>query len=140
MPCSDSSSSIYIKLDHTETFISFEYAKITCGREITGGTGLSAYFMGRNLKDILKLDFATINKNLTPKDEESQFILYLEWEAIRSAIAQYVGSEDPAIDKDRCRITSIDYTDEGIDVAQVILPPKELPKILPCSLADKKTS
>ncbi len=135
MPCSDSSSSIYFKTDHNENFISFEYAKITCGREITGGTGLSTYLKAKSLKTILSIDFPTVNNDLKPKDEETQFILYLEWEAIRSAIAQYLGSDDPAIDKDRCRITSIDYTDEGIAVAQVILPPKELPKILPCSLS-----
>ena len=140
MPCSDSSSSIYFQTDHNENFISFEYAKITCGREITGGTGLSAYLVGKNLKEILAIDFASVNHDLKPKDEETQFILYSEWDALRSAIAQYIGSDDLSIDKDRCRITSIDYTTEGIDVAQVILPPRELPKILPCSLGDKKTS
>ena len=137
MPCSDSSSSIYIKLDHQENFISFEYAKITCGREITGGTGLSQFCQGKSLKNILDTNFTTINQSLNTKDEETQFILYLEWEALRSAIAQYIGSEDPSIDKDRCHITSIDYTDSTIEVAQVILPPKELPKIMPCSLGDK---
>ena len=34
----------------------------------------------------------------------------------------------------------VQILDQGIEVAQVILPPKELPKILPCSLGDKKTS
>ena len=34
MPCSDSSSSIAIRLDHEEKFVSFDFAKITCGRPI----------------------------------------------------------------------------------------------------------
>ncbi len=138
MPCSDSSSSISIKINHDEKFISFDYAKITCGREIDGGTGLSKYCAGRDLQEILKLSFDQVTKDLSPKDDESQFILYSEWDALRSAIAQYIGTDDESIDKNRCQITSVDYNDEEIEIAQVILPPKELPKIMPCSLADEK--
>ena len=138
MPCSDSSSSISIRLDHDEKFVSFEYAKITCGREINGGTKFSEYCKGRGLAEILKIPFAQVNGEINPPDEETQFILYLEWDALRSAIAQYLGSDDADIDTNRCRITSIDYDENGIEIAQVILPPKELPKILPCSLADKR--
>lgn len=140
MPCSDSSSSISFKIDHDDKFVSFEYAKITCGSEISGGTGFSEYCKGKDLQTILKLDFAQINHDLKPKDEETQFILYSEWDALRSAVGQYLGIHDEQIDTERCRITSIDYTDEGIEVAEVILPPKELPKILPCSLSERKTT
>ena len=140
MPCSDSSSSITIFLDHEEKFLRFEYAKITCSSEISGGTGLSAYCAKKNLSEIIGAPFTQINNDLSPKDEESQFILYLEWDALRSAVAQYLGTEDADIDKDRCRITSIKHTDEGIEIAEVILPPKELPKILPCSLTKPSTN
>ena len=117
----------------------FEYAKITCGQDISGGTGLSAYLMGRDLPEILALPFDTIAQALAPDNEENQFILYLEWDALRCAIALYLGIEDPRIDIDRCAITSIEHTEEGIEVAEVILPPKELPKILPCSMAKQRT-
>ena len=137
MPCSDSSSSLVIKLDKKEKFLSFDYAKITCGREISGGTGFSQYCVGKELIDILNLPFALVNQDLAPKDDESQFILYLEWDALRSAIAQFLGVDHPDVDRNRCLITSVDYTQEGIEIAEVILPPKELPKILPCSLAEK---
>ncbi|MCA9407602.1 MAG: hypothetical protein KC733_02845 [Candidatus Omnitrophica bacterium] len=140
MPCSDSSSSIAFRIDHEERLISFDYAKITCGREIQGGSGLKEYYRGKDLNTILQIPFAILHDVLCPKDEETQFILYLEWDALRSAIAQYLGIEDESIDKDRCRITSVDYTHEGIEVSEVILPPKEMPKILPCSLGDKKDS
>ncbi len=76
-------------------------------------------------------------KELGLQDEESQFILYLEWDALRSAIAQYIGVEAEDIDQNRCRITSIEYTENEIEIAEVILPPKELPKILPCSLGER---
>ena len=138
MPCSDSSSSIAFRLDNDDNFVSFEFAKITCGREITSQTGLNQYFLGKTPQDILNSSFETIQAHLPQKDEESQFILYMEWDALRSAIAQYLGVEYAEIDADRCRITSINYDDGGVDVAEVILPPKELPKILPCSLGDKK--
>ena len=136
MPCSDSSSSLVIKLNHEERFAGFEFAKITCGREINGKTGLSTYFVGKTLSEVIATPFADVVRDLDLKDEESQFIFYLEWDALRSAIAQYLGYEDDSIDKDRCQITSIESTPEGTEIAQVILPPKELPKILPCSLAN----
>ena len=137
MPCSDSSSSITLKLDPQEQFLSFDYAKITCGREIKADTGLQKYFKGKTLSDILETSFAAVQRDLALKEEEANFVLYLEWDALRSAIAQYLGIEDEHIDKNRCFITSVEHTEEGVEVAQVILPPKELPKILPCSLADK---
>jgi hypothetical protein len=136
MPCSDSSSSISLKLDNDERFVSFEFAKITCGREIGGGTGYNAYCIGKTLEDILAITYQEAAINLKPKEEEVQFILYMEWDALRCAAAQYLGLMDTLIDTDRCQITSIEHAPEGIEIAQVILPPKELPKILPCSLGD----
>ncbi len=139
MPCSDSSSSIAICLDHEERFISFDFAKITCGREITAKTGYDMYCVGKTLPEILALPYAQVARELKSADEETQFILYLEWDALRSAIAQYLGIEDKEIDSDRCRISGINYDEKGMEIAMVILPPKELPKILPCSLGDRKT-
>jgi len=138
MPCSESSSSMTIKLDRDERFVKFEYAKITCGREISGGTGLNDYFVGKSLKEILDIPFNIITQDLNIKEEENQFILYLEWEVLRAGIALYLGIEDDHIDTERCQMSSIDYTEEGIEIAEVVLPPKELPKILPCSLGDEQ--
>ncbi len=134
MPCSDSSSSIAIKLDREEKFLSFEYAKITCGQEITAQTGLSQYLKDKTLPEIIDLAFPQVSKDLNTQEEEAQFILYLEWAALRSAIAQYLGKDDEELDAERCQIASIDYTEEGIEIAEVILPPKELPKIMSCGV------
>ena len=138
MPCSDSSSSMVVKFDHDEKFISFQYAKITCGSEISGGTGLSQYLAGKTLKDILAIPFDAIVNDLKITAEESQFILYMEWDVLRSALAEYLGSDEEFIDRGRCKVTSIDYLENEVEVALVVLPPKELPKILPCSLAERK--
>ena len=138
MPCSDSSSSISLKLDSDEKFVSFDFAKITCGREITGQTGYSKYCAGKPIADILTIPYAQAVADLNLTEEEGQFILHMEWDSLRSALAQYLGDDNVEYDKERCQITSIEHTDEGMEVAMVILPPKELPKILPCSLGDKK--
>lgn len=136
MPCSDSSSSICLRLNHEERFIAFDFAKITCSREIAAKTGYSTYCVGRTLAEILDIPYSQAAQDLKARDEETRFILYLEWDALRSAIAEYLGIEGKDIDTERCQISAIDYSEEGIEVAMVILPPKELPKILPCSLAN----
>ena len=136
MPCSDSTSSIALKVDHDERFISFEFAKITCGREITAKTGYNTYCCGKNLREIISFAFSEVVNAVNIYEEEEQYVLYLEWDALRSAIAQYLGVDVDGIDKERCQITSIEHDENGIEIAQVILPPSELPKILPCSLGD----
>lgn len=135
MPCSDSSSSITFKIDPHERFVSFDFAKITCGREISGETGYSKYCAGKPIEEIVGFPFRQVATDLDTTDEEARFILYLEWDALRSAIAQYLGLDDDEIDRERCLITSVENTPSGTEVALVILPPKELPKIIPCGLA-----
>ena len=138
MPCSDSSSSIALKLDSDDKFVSFDFAKITCGREITAQSGYGKYCQGKTLEEILQIPFAQVMQDLKQDTEENQFILFLEWDALRATIGQYLGISQDDVDAERCHITSVESTDQGTEVALVILPPKELPKILPCGLADKK--
>jgi hypothetical protein len=139
MPCSDSSSGLNIRLDQNERLVKFDFAKITCSSEIGGGKALSRYCTGKTLEDILGLDFRMLVSALDLNtDEEAQFILYMELDALKSAVAQYGGIEYPGVDVERCKITSVEQGEEFIDIALVILPPKELPKILPCSLSDRK--
>src|SRR5437879_6951079 len=130
MPCSDSSSSMVVHFDHDEKFISFEYAKITCSSEIKGGTGLSTYLTGQDLKDILKIPYEKIVNDLKISEEEAQFIMYMELDALKSAIAEYLGSDEEFIDRGRCKITLVDYLEKEVEVAMVVMPPKELPDIL----------
>ena len=105
MPCSDSSSSMSLLIDHDEKLISFEFAKITCGQEIKGSKGLKEYFQGQPLEEILQSSFADVERDLAISDDESRFILYLEWEAVHSAVAQYLGNEDEAFDSQRSVIS-----------------------------------
>jgi len=139
MPCSDSSSGLNIRLRLDERLVKFDFAKITCSSEIGGGKNLSQFCAGKPLEEILDLDFrmlvSVLNLNA---DEEEQFILYMELDALKAAVAQYLGIEYPDVDVGRCKISSVEQGDEFIDIALVILPPKELPKILPCSLKDRQ--
>lgn len=137
MPCSDSSSSIALRLDARGRFISFDFAKITCGKAIGAQTGYSRYCQGKDLKEILRIPYEEAAQVLKAADEEKRFILYLEWDALRSAAAQYLGMEDEGFDQERCQICAVTSDEDGIEVSMIILPPKEMPKILPCSLADR---
>ena len=139
MPCSDSSSGLNIRLTPDERLDGFQFAKVTCSSEIGGNTGLSAFCKGKSLEEILDLDFYMLRSALgLNSDEERQFIMYLELDAVKSGIAQYLGLDHQGVDFNRCRITSIEHTEEYIEIAQVILPPKELPKIMPCSLKERR--
>ncbi len=136
MPCADSSSSIVLRLDGAERFVAFDFAKITCGKEISAQTGYSRYCRGKDLREILRIPYEEAARTLKAADEEKRFILYLEWDALRSAIAHYLGIEDKDIDNDRCRISAISHDEDSSEVAMILLPPEGMPKILPCRLAD----
>jgi hypothetical protein len=140
MPCSDSSSGLNIFLDGSERLTKFEFAKITCSSEIAGNTGLSKFCAGKTLAEILDLDFHMIVSALgLNQEEESQFIMYLELDALKAGISQYLGVDHPSADMDRCKIIAVEQEEDGsTEIAFMILPPKELPKILPCSLNDRE--
>ena len=134
MPCSDSSSELNLRLDLNERLVKFDFAKITCSCEIAGGRKLSPFCAGKPPEEILGLDFGMLVSALDIfDDEEAQFILYMELDALKSALVEYLGIEYQGVDAKRCRISSIAHGDEFIDIALLILPPKELPNILPCS-------
>ena len=138
MPCSDSTSGLNITLDAHERLVKFEFAKITCSSEIAGNTGLSKFCAGKTIQEIFGLDFYMLVSALDLNtEEERQFILYLELDALKAGLAQYLGVDHPSVDRERCRITSIEYAPDFIEISEAILPPKELPKILPCSLKDR---
>ena len=126
--CSDSSFSITFKIDSEEKFSSFEFAKITCG-QTPAQTGFSDYCKGRTLQKILDIPYGDALTELELDKEEEQFILHLEWDALRCAITQYLGVEQDDIDKDRCIVSSIEHTEEGTEITQIILPPKDLPRL-----------
>ena len=92
MPRSLGSSSIDIRLDHDERFVCLILPRSPAAGRSRLRREHSAYCAGKSLEEILKSYLTAVN-DLRLKDEESQFILHLEWEALRSAIVQYLGIE-----------------------------------------------
>ena len=133
MPCNDSSSQCVIHLDSSDRLVYFDFSKITCKKEIDGGTGYKTYCQGMKAEKILEIDFEFLISHLKLKDSEERFFLYLEWSALRAGIIQYLGKE-LKFDAKRYKIALIDYNEEIVKIRQVIIPPQEIPKIIPCSV------
>lgn len=128
-PCKNSTSIIYLYIDHNECCIKLDFEKKVCGRKVESSC-YSDYCLGKSLDKILNLKFSDVCLELHITGEKKRFGLYLEWDSLRAAIAQYLGIDDPNIDRDRCQISSIEYDESGIKITQVVLPPKQMPKIL----------
>ena len=88
-------------------------------------------------EDILKNEFSEIVERLEAEGSEEQFLLYLEWDALRSAVAQYLGKDD-GDDAARRQIVSIIHDGEKVEISQVIQPPENMPKLVPCRVRAKE--
>jgi len=131
MPCKDTTSKVMVFLDNKDRLIGFDFSKITCSKEIGGGTGYFEYCKEKTAEDIMKLDYLKPLETLNPKTSEDQFFLYLEWDALRTCIAQYLGDSSD-IDLDRYQVASITCDQAGVTITQVIHPPEKMPKIVSC--------
>jgi len=132
MPCKDSTSKVSVTLNADERLLDFDFSKITCSKPIASETGFKKYCVGLHMDEIAAIEFDEIVRQLAIEDEETQFFLYLEWDALRTALAQYNGNDD-AIDTQRYQIASIAYDQDRIEISQVIHPLESMPKIIPCS-------
>jgi len=137
MPCKDTKSVISVRLDSLERLVDFDYSKDTCGKAIGGGTGYKEICVGRKIEDILNIEFLDIVEKLGTQDSEEQFLLYMEWDALRSAIAQYQG-KDEEIDPAKRQIASIVHDGDEVEIRQIIRPPKDMPKLIPCRVRAKQ--
>jgi len=131
MPCKDSSSRVTVKLDHGDRLLDFDFSKITCSKEIGGGTGYREHCLGKTIEEIAAFDFNSLIAHFALEDPEDQFFLYLEWDALRTAIAQYLG-KDEQIDSERYQLASIAHEADGVEICQVIRPAASMPKITSC--------
>ena len=131
MPCKDTTAKITVFLDDKDRLVDFDFSKITCSKEIGGGTGYFEYCKGKFAEEIIQFDFQEPLEFLNPETDEDQFFLYLEWDALRTSIAQYQGNLFD-IDLDRYKIASISCDEKGTTIVQVINPPDEMPKVVSC--------
>lgn len=131
MPCSDSTSQIRIELDKNDGMRDFYFSKITCQKDIGERPSYRDLCLGKTIDDILEQTWEQVISDLQITEEEELFFVYLQWDALRSALLQYQGV---AIEKDpeRYEMVSIDVADDGVYLCQNILPPQEMPKIQAC--------
>ncbi|MBC8285240.1 MAG: hypothetical protein H8E32_15610 [Nitrospinae bacterium] len=131
MPCKDTTSQISIVLDCNDTLLDFEYSKMTCNKEIGGGTGFREYCLGKHIETLSNLEFNDLVAELDLKDTENQFLFFLEWSALEAALDQYQGRLTPK-DDDRYQIATIAYESDRVEIKQMVLAPSEMPKLIPC--------
>ena len=136
MPCKDTTAEITIHLDDNDCLIDFTFSKITCNKEIGGGTGFLEYCRGKPAEEILHFEISEILDFFSFESEEDQFLLHMELEGLHAAIAQLLGI---SIDNKRYQIASISYDESGTTINQIMSPLKEMPKIISC-FKDKKNS
>jgi len=131
MPCKDTTSQISIVLDSKDHLLDFEYSKMTCNKEIGGGTGFREYCLGKSIDLLSELEFDDLINVFELTDTESQFLLYLEWSALSAAIDQYQGRLVPK-EEERYQIATIAYESDKVEIKQMVLAPSEMPKLIPC--------
>ena len=137
MPCKDTTAEITIHLDGKDCLVNFEFSKITCNKEIGGGTGFLEYCRGKSSEEILDLEFNELLDFFAIESDEDQFLLYLEWEALQAAIAQLLGVP---INNKRYQIASISCDEGGTTINQVMFPLKEMPKVVSCFKREKNVT
>ena len=136
MPCKDTTAEITIHLDENDCLIDFTFSKITCNKEIGGGTGFLEYCRGKTAEEILHLEMSELLDFFPLESDEDQFLLYMEWEALQAAIAQLLGF---LINNKRYQIASISCDESGTTINQVMSPLKEMPKIVSCFKREKNS-
>lgn len=133
MPCEDTSSLMTVRVDHNDYLIDYDFIKMSCDKEVGYGNSFQKYCEGKTLQEILNMEFFSIIKqmDLGNEDTESQFLVYLEWSALRSAIIQYLG-EDMDVDTEHFEVASVQYDDQKVLINQIIRPFTDKPKIKSC--------
>jgi hypothetical protein len=131
MPCKDTTAQISIILDEKDCMVSFNYSKLTCQKAVGGGTGFINICRGKPVSDIVELEFSDLVVELGLTESEEQFLLYMEWDALGAALAQYQG-DGQDVDKDRYQIATIAYESDQVEIRQLVASPEEMPKLVAC--------
>jgi hypothetical protein len=141
MPCKDTTALMSVRVDHNDYLINYDYTKMTCAKEVGGGQSFHQYCEGKLISQILRMEFFQILKDLALEDEDTelQFLVYLEWSALRSALLQYLG-EDEDVDTEQFEVASVQYDDQKVQINQIVRPLANKPKIQSCFQRSLKAS
>ena len=131
MPCEDSSAEIIVTLDSNECLASYQYEKITCGKNIGIGDLYQNFVHGKPVDYLSALTFEQVLKECTVANKDEEFLLYLEWKALREAIRGYIGESEES-DSTRYKIAEIIAEEGSVVIKMIICPPGDLPEVIPC--------
>ncbi len=131
MPCEDSSAEIIVTLDSKECLASYQYEKITCGKNIGIGDLYQNFVHGKPVDYLSALTFEQVLKECTVANKDEEFLLYMEWKALREAIRGYIG-ENIENDSARYKIAEVIAGEGEVVIKMIIYPPGDLPKVIPC--------
>ena len=131
MPCKDTTSQITVTLDESDCLLSFDFSKLTCQKPVGGGTGFIELCRGKSVDEVTQLEFSDLVVELELTSSEEQFLLYLEWDALGAALDQYQGGQRE-LDLERYQIATIAYESDQVEIRQMVAPPEEMPKLVPC--------
>lgn len=134
MPCKDTTALISVQFNSREELTGFDFSKLTCQKTIGGTSGFLDFCKGKTMSQLVEREFFEVLNSLAVEGTEEQFLLYLEWDALRTTILHYLGKSD-TLDTERYQLESILYEEEGVEINQVIRPPSEMPKIVSCSVS-----
>ncbi|MEE8269210.1 MAG: iron-sulfur cluster assembly scaffold protein [Nitrospinaceae bacterium] len=139
MPCKDTTALMTVRVDHSDFLINYDYTKISCAKAIGNGQSFQQYCEGKPIQQILEWEFFQILQDLQlpEEDSENQFLVYLEWSALRSALIQYLGREDD-VDTEHFEVASVEYDEQEVQIIQVIRPNTDMPKIQSCFKRSRK--
>ena len=141
MPCKDTTALMTVRVDHDDFLLGYDYAKLSCDKPIGNGQSFLQYCEGKSIQKILEWEFPHILEDLQLQEEdtENQFLVYLEWSALRSALIQYLG-RDEDVDTEHFEVASVEYNDHEVQIIQVIRPNTDIPKIQSCFKRSRKVS
>ncbi|MBU0468891.1 MAG: hypothetical protein KKD07_03050 [Candidatus Omnitrophica bacterium] len=124
MSCSNIPTKVLLKLDKEDRFVSFNFVKLACKCSESPNDKICNYLKGQTLNEIFEISLSKAFDDLNITLEEDEFMFKLELDALKAAIANYLGIDNETVDKERCQILSIYHDDEGTSINMVILPPK----------------
>ena len=131
MPCNDTTSSITVEINKNDELVDYEYEKIRCGKTIGEKGDYLTFCLGKKIELIAEMPFQEALEKCNTENSEEEFLLYLEWKALRELLRQYLGMERDA-DSDRYKIAEITADGDCTSVEMIIRPPEEMPPIISC--------
>lgn len=131
MPCEDTAAEISIVIDTNEKLLSYEYEKMTCHKDIGTEQVYRNFCIGKIIDHLSEISFEEVKRDCPVNNSEEEFLLYLEWKAIREALREYLGKEKDS-DSKRYKIAEIIAEKDCTILKMIILPPDNMPEVVPC--------